>query len=53
MKKKAICVFLAFLMCMMVALPAFADGFAETSLERANIVVSYGLKHISGSTYKM
>lgn len=53
MKKKVICIALALLMCMMVTLTSVADGFAETSLERANIVVSYGLKHISGSTYKM
>lgn len=53
MKKKAICICLALLMCMMVTVPTFADGHAETSLKRAEITASFGLKHISGSTYRM
>ena len=38
---------------MMVTLPTFADGSAETPPERVEISASYGLKHISGSSYKM
>lgn len=53
MKKKVICIALALLMCMIVTLPTLADSSAETLPVRANIVVSYGLKHTSGSTYKM
>lgn len=53
MKRKVLCFALALLMCMMVAAPAFADGSAEKSPERAWITASFGLKHISGSTYKM
>jgi len=53
MKKKVLCIALALLMCMMVTLPTFADGSAETPLERAEITASFGLKNISGSTYKM
>lgn len=53
MKKKVLCIALALLMCMMVALPTFADSSAETPLNRAAITVSFGLKHVSGSTYKM
>lgn len=53
MKKKAICIFLALLMCMMSVVPAFADDSAETPPERAGITASFGLKHIFGSSYRM
>ena len=53
MKRKALCFALALLMCMMVAAPTFADSSAETPFGRALITASYGLKHVSGSTYKM
>lgn len=53
MKRKVLCVVLALLMCMMVTMPTFADSFAETSPERADITASFGLKHLSGSTYRM
>lgn len=53
MKRKVLCFALALMMCMMVAAPAFADSSAETLPERAGITASFGLKHISGSTYKM
>ena len=53
MKKKVICIALALLICMMGTLPTLADGSAETLPERADITASFGLKHISGSTYRM
>ncbi len=53
MKRKVLCIALALLMCMMVTLPTFADDSAETPPERAPITATFGLKHISGSTYKM
>ncbi len=53
MKRKALCFALALLMCMMVVAPAFADSSAETPPERAMITASFGLKLVSGSTYKM
>lgn len=53
MKRKVLCIALALLMCMMVTLPTFADGDAETPPERADITASFGLKHISSSTYRM
>lgn len=53
MKRKVLCIALALLMCIMVTAPTFADGEAETPLERAPITASFGLKQISGSTYKM
>lgn len=53
MKKKVICIALALLICMMGTLPTLAEGSAETLPERANVTVTFGLKHISGSTYKM
>lgn len=53
MKRKALCFALALLMCMMVAAPTFADSSEKTSPERALINVSFGLKLISSSTYKM
>ncbi len=53
MKKKAICIFLALLMCMMVNVPTFADTSEGKPLERAEISASFGLKYISGSTYRM
>lgn len=53
MKKKVLCIALALLMCMMVAVPAFADGEVETLPYRAPITASFGLTQISGSTYRM
>ena len=53
MRRKVLCFALALLMCTMVAAPAFADSSAEAPPERASITASYGLKHVSGSTYKM
>lgn len=53
MKKKVLCIALALLMCMMVTVPTFADGETETPPERALITTSFGLKQVSGSTYKM
>lgn len=53
MKRKVLCIALALLMCMMVTLPTFADGSAETPPERAFIAATFGLTHVSGSTYKM
>ena len=53
MKRKVLCIALALLMCMIVALPTFAESDAETPPERAPITASFGLKHISGSTYRM
>lgn len=53
MKKKVLCIALALLMCMMVTLPTFAEGSAKTPLEKAPISASFGLTHISGSTYRM
>lgn len=53
MRKKVFCVALALLMCLMVTMPAFADSKPETPPVRALINASFGLKHISGSTYKM
>lgn len=53
MKRKVLCIALALLMCMMVTAPTFADGEAETPPERAGITVSFGLKHLSGSNYRM
>ena len=53
MKRKVLCLALALLMCMMIAAPAFADSSVEAPPERTEITSSFGLKHISGSTYKM
>jgi len=53
MKRKVLCIALALLMCMMVTVPTFADSSAEVLPERAEITASFGLKHISGSTYRM
>ncbi len=53
MKRKVLCIALALLMCMMVTLPTFADGSAEMPPERAFIAATFGLTHVSGSTYKM
>ena len=53
MKRKVLCIALALLLCMTVTLPTFADGEAETPLDRAGVTASFGLKNISGSTYKM
>ncbi len=53
MRKKVLCIALALLMCMMVTLPTLADGSAETPLNKAYIAASYGVKSVSGSTYKM
>jgi len=53
MRKKVLCIALALLMCMMVTLPAIAESSVETPLNRADITASFGLKNISGSTYRM
>lgn len=53
MKRKVLCIALALLMCMMVAVPTFADGETETPQERTPISASFGLTHISGSMYRM
>lgn len=53
MKRKVLCIALALLMCMMVTLPTFADGSAETPPERAFIAATFGLAHVSGSMYRM
>ena len=53
MSKKVLCIALALLMCMMVTIPAFAEDNMEMPFERAYINASFGLKNISGSTYKM
>ena len=53
MKRKVLCITLALLMCMMVTLPTFADDSEKTLPEKVEISASYGLKHISGSSYKM
>ena len=52
MRKKVFCVALALLMCLMIAVPTFADSKPETP-DRAVIGVTFGLKHVSGSSYKM
>lgn len=53
MKRKVLCIALALLMCMMVTVPTFADDEAKTPPERALIMATFSLKHISGSTYNM
>lgn len=53
MKRKVLCITLALLMCMMVTLPTFADGSTETPSERAQVTAMFGLKRVSGSTYRM
>ena len=53
MKRKVLCIALALLMCMIVSMPTFADSEAETLPDRAAITYSFGLDHVSGSTYKM
>ncbi len=53
MKRKILSIVLALLMCMMVTVPTFADGEADTPPERANIIATFKLSHQSGSTYKM
>lgn len=53
MKKKVLCIALALVMCMMLIPHTFADNDAEPLPERAWITASFGLKNISGSTYKM
>lgn len=53
MKRKVLCIALALLMCMMVTVPTFADAEKEAPPERAVILVSFSLKHVSGTTYKM
>ena len=51
--KKTLCIALALLMCLMVTMPTFADDSSEIPPERADIASSFGLKQISGSTYRM
>lgn len=53
MKKRFLSILLALLICMLVIVPTFADGETETPPDRAGITVSFGLKHLSGSTYRM
>ena len=53
MRKKVLCIVLALLMCMMVTVPAIAESSVDIPLNRADITASFGLKHVSGSTYKM
>ena len=53
MKRKVLCITLALLMCMMVTVPTFADGEADTPPERTCFAVSFGLNHVSGSTYEI
>lgn len=53
MRKKVLCLALALLMCMMVTVPTLADSTANIPQIRADIGASFGLKHISGSTYRM
>lgn len=53
MKKKAICIALALLTCIMVTMPTFADSSAEALQDRSEITASFGLTHVSGSTYRM
>ncbi len=53
MRKKVLCIALALLMCMMVTVPTLADSTANIPQIRADIGASFGLKHISGSTYRM
>ena len=53
MKRKVLCIALALLMCMMVTLPTFADSSAEILPERSGVSATFGLKHISGGTYRM
>jgi hypothetical protein len=53
MKRKVLCIVLALLMCMMFAMPTFAESSTETPEERANVSASFGLTHVSGSTYRM
>ena len=53
MKKRALCIALALLLCLSVTVSAFADGDAETPPERVEISATFALKHVSGSSYKM
>ena len=53
MKKKVLCIVLVLLMCLSATVPAYADNEVETPPDRANVTATFGLKNISGSTYKM
>lgn len=53
MRKKVLCIAFALIMSVMVTVPAIAESPAETPLNRTDITASFGLKHVSGSTYKM
>ena len=53
MKRKILCIALALLMCAMVTVSTVADGTAETPPDREPITATFGLTHISGSTYRM
>ena len=53
MKRKVLCIALALLMCAAVSVPTFADSSDDAPQERANITATFGLIHVSGSTYKM
>ena len=52
MKKKVLCIALALLLCVLGAMPTFADG-EEAQQNREAITVSFALEHVSGSTYRM
>lgn len=53
MKRKVLCIALALLMCMMVTVPTFADNSVDTATEKAGISITFGLKNMSGTTYRM
>ena len=53
MKKKVLCIALALLLCLLGAMPTFADGEEEAQQNREAITVSFALEHVSGSTYRM
>ncbi len=53
MKKKVICIVLALLMSLLVTIPSSADDSSIIQPNRALISASFGLKNVSGSTYKM
>lgn len=53
MRKKALSIVLAALMCLMTATPVLADNESKTPPERGLIEVTFDLDHVSGSTYNM
>ena len=52
MKRNCLCVFLALLLCLSLTVPTFAESDPEPP-DRVTVPYSFGLKHVSGSTYKM